>query len=89
MFDKLKDVYQLQKQARAMQAALAKEEVTGMSRDSAFQVTVNGNQDVLRVNISDGADMSKEAVERNAKEAFSDALTKVKNIMAQKMQGML
>ena len=72
-----------------MQAALAKEEVTGMSRDSAFSVTINGNQDVLRVVIADDTELSKEKIERNAKEAMTDALTKVRNIMAQKMQGML
>jgi DNA-binding protein YbaB len=89
MLDKLKDIYQLQKQARAMQAILAKEEVTGTSRDGSFSITINGNQDVRGVTVVDGTELTKEIIERNAKEAFTDALTKVKNIMAQKMQGMM
>lgn len=89
MFDKLKDMYQLQKQAREIQARLSSEKVEGVSRDGTFRVELNGNQEVLFVSVSDTTNLSREAVERNSKEAFSDALSKLKNLLAQKMQEMI
>ena len=89
MFDKLKDIYQLQKQAREMQSRLATERVEGMSRDGSFRVALNGNQEVLSVSITENANLSREAVERNSKEAFSDALAKLKNLLAAKMREMM
>lgn len=89
MLDKLKDLYQLQKQAREIQSRLASECVEGASRDGSFRVELNGNQEVLSVSVSENASMLREAVERNAKEAFSDALSKLKNLLAQKMREMI
>lgn len=89
MLDKLKDMYQLQKQARELQARLSSERATGASRDGSFRVELNGNQEVLSVSVSENANLSRESVERNAKEAFSDALSKLKNMLASKMREMM
>ena len=89
MLDKLKDLYNLQKQAREIQSRLAGERVEGTSRDSSFCVELNGNQEVLSVSVSENANLSREVVERNAKEAFSDALSKLKNLLASKMREMM
>lgn len=89
MLDKLKDLYQLQKQAREIQSRLATERVEGASRDGSFRVELNGNQDVLSVSVSENASMLREVVERNAKEAFSDAFSKLKNLLASKMREMM
>lgn len=89
MLDKLKGMYQLQKQARELQARFAQERVEGASRDGTFRVTLTGNQEVLAVSIAENADLSREAVERNAKEAFSDAMAKLKNLLASKMREMI
>jgi DNA-binding protein YbaB len=86
MLDKLKDMYQLQKQAREMQARLAQERVEGVSRDGSFRVALNGNQEVLSVSVAEQTNLSRELVEQNMKEAFSDALSKLKNLLASKMR---
>jgi DNA-binding protein YbaB len=86
MLDKLKDLYQLQKQAREMQSRLATERVEGASRDGSFHVVINGNQEVISVSVSETSSLARKLVEQNAKEAFSDALSKLKNLLAQKMQ---
>ena len=89
MFDKLKDMYQLQKQAREIQSRLSGEKVEGSSRDGSFRVALNGNQELLSVFVSETATLSREMVERNMKEAFSDALAKLKNLLASKMREMM
>ena len=89
MLDKLKDLYNLQKQARELQSRLAGERVEGVSRDGSFHVDLNGNQEVLSVSISENVNLSREIMERNAKEAFSDALSKLKNLLASKMREMM
>ncbi|TSC72069.1 MAG: hypothetical protein G01um101470_425 [Parcubacteria group bacterium Gr01-1014_70] len=86
MFDKLKDLYHLQKQARELQAQLASERVEGVSRDGSFRVTLNGAHEVLGVSIAESAAMNRETVERNAREAITDALAKLKNLLASKMR---
>lgn len=72
-----------------MQRLLADVRVEGVSRDGMFKVTMNGNQEVLGVAVADGAILAKEAIERSSKEAFTDALNKVKNEMADKFKGIM
>ena len=89
MLDKLKDLYHLQKQARELQSRLALERVEGVSRDGSFHVALDGNQEVVSVSVSETANLSREAVEQNSKEAFADALSKLKNLLASKMREMM
>lgn len=89
MLEKLKDLYQLQKQAREIQTRLSAERVEGISRDGSFRVILNGNQELLSVSVSENANLAREKVEQNSKEAFSDALTKLKNLLASKMREMM
>lgn len=72
-----------------MQRLLADVRVEGVSRDGIFKVSMNGNQEVLGVTVTEGATLAKEVVERSSKEAFTDALNKVKNEMAEKFKGMM
>lgn len=89
MFDKLKDLYHLKKQAEEMQKQLANEKVVGLSQDGTFAVTLNGNQELLGVNISPDVNLSQPDVEKNIKEAFADAQAKLKNLLASKLGNML
>ena len=78
----------MQKQAREMQAMLAAERVTGVSRDGKFQIIMNGAQDVIEVNVPlEG--LEKASVEHGIKEAFTDAQEKVKKVMMEKLKGMM
>ena len=89
MLEKLKDLYQLQKQAREIQSRLASERVEGISRDGLFRVSLNGNLEVLSVSVAEDLNLTREKVEQNSKEAFSDALSKLKNLLAAKMREMI
>jgi DNA-binding protein YbaB len=89
MFGQIKDLYNLRKQAQEMQKQMASEKVTGFSNDQTFSLTINGNQEVLEVNISPDINLSHPEIEKNIKQAFSDAQTKLKSLMVEKFQGMM
>lgn len=84
-FDKLKDL----KQAREIQAQLGKEHVTGVSQNGLFKVTLDGNQNVIRVEIDDASLKDKFQLEKSAKEAFSRALDSLKKLMVSKFSSIM
>lgn len=88
MFDKIKDMYAMRKEAQEMQAVLASERATGASRDGSVRITMTGGFDIVEVLVADGATLTKESVERAVKEAFVDAQQKIKGILMQKFKGM-
>lgn len=83
MLGKLKDLNALRKQASAMQAQLAEEQVEAESH--GVKVVMSGNQEVLNVEIN--PELSKEDQGKYLKEVFNEAIKKVQRIMAQKMMG--
>lgn len=89
MFDKLKDLYNLKKQAEEMQKQLAAEKVTGLSVDGTFAVTLNGNHELLSVNISPDINLGQPEIQKNIKEAFDNAQDKLKQLLADRFQGLL
>ncbi len=80
IFDKLHDI----KKARELQSALAKEVVQGVSKDGTVRVTIDGNQNVLRVSIDDAIISDKHKLEYNTKDAFVRGLDALKKLMASK-----
>ncbi len=84
-FDKIKDL----KQAREIQAQLGKENVIGVSSNSFFKVTIDGNQNVIRVEIDEKAVGDKHQLEKSAKEAFSRALDSLKKLMVSKFSSIM
>lgn len=89
MFDSLKDLYNLRKQAQEMQKQLAMEKVTGYSQDQTFSLTLSGTQELLEVNISPDINLSHPEIEKNIKQAYADAQDRLKKMIAQKFQGMM
>ena len=89
LFGKVKDIYEMRKQAGQLQAALAKESVTGISGNSAFRVMLDGNQNVVSVEIDASIIGDKALLERSAREAFSKALDALKKLMVSKFSGYL
>ena len=85
MFDKLKDLAEMKKQAGAMQATLANEKVE--VENSGIKIIMNGNMEVLELEVN--TELDKESQERYLKESFNQAIKKVQNLMAQKMMGSL
>lgn len=72
-----------------MQKQLSFERVTGLSNDGTFAVTLNGNQELLSVNISPDVNLNHPEIEKNIKEAFDDAQAKLKKILSEKLGDMI
>ncbi|OGY41894.1 MAG: nucleoid-associated protein, YbaB/EbfC family [Candidatus Buchananbacteria bacterium RBG_13_36_9] len=88
MFNKLKQFKDLRDQAKQMQNTLAQESTEGSADWGKVKVKINGNQEVLDVQIDPellSAD-KKDKLETAIKEATNDAIKKVQRIMAEKMR---
>jgi DNA-binding protein YbaB len=86
---KIKDIQDMRKQAKELQDALAKEVVVGDSGNGAFRVTMDGNQNILKVEIADSIVGDKALLERSAKESFSRAHDALKKVMVSKFSGFM
>ena len=88
VFDKLKDMQEMRKSAKELQSALSKETIVGTS-SNGFAVTIDGNQNVLKVEIPDSLVHDKLQLEKGAKEAFTRALEGLKKLMVSKFSNIL
>ena len=95
MFEKLKQFKDLRDQAKKIQSVLGQESVTGTSGTrwlggKTVEVTMNGNQEILKVNIDPEylSPDKKEKLEGAVAEGVNDAVKKVQKIMATKMREM-
>lgn len=89
MFGQLKDLYNLQKQAREMKKQLEAEEVTGTSKDETVQITLNGSYDLISVQVSPDAQLSPSQIEQNIKQAYQQANDEIKSMLMEKFKGMM
>ncbi len=86
MFNKLKNFKQLRDQAKQMQSMLAQETAEGTGAWGKVKVIMNGNQEVLSIDIDQELLNNKEKTQDAVKEAFNDAIKKIQKTMALKMQ---
>lgn len=86
MFNKLKQINDIRKQAKEMQNSLAQIVVVGESSGKKVMVTINGNQQVQGVKIEDG--MENAEIEKNVEAAFNDAMKKLQKELAANMKNM-
>jgi DNA-binding protein YbaB len=89
MFDNLKDIYNLKKQASEMERELASERVEAISSNNLVRIIINGKHDLLTVEILDQETYDKNELAQSFKEAFSKAQAKLQNILVQKFKGMI
>jgi DNA-binding protein YbaB len=89
MFNQIKDMYNLRKQAQEMQKQMATESVTGTSADGCILITLNGNQEMTGVKISEDANPTVPEMERSIMQAYNDAQGKMKKLMMEKFKGMM
>ncbi|HYF97684.1 MAG TPA: YbaB/EbfC family nucleoid-associated protein [Coxiellaceae bacterium] len=89
MFDQLKDLYKLKKQADEMQRQLAQEQVSGQSKNGAVTITLDGTQEVKNVSVSTEAQLTAQQMETDIKQALDDAQHKLKSLLAEKFRGMM
>ncbi len=89
MFDKIKDLNEMRKQAKQIEMTLATEQVTGSSSGSGIKITMDGNQKVLSVEVDPKVAGDKSEVARHIRQALEDLNNKHKKMLQSKFGGML
>ena len=88
MFDKAKDLYKIQKQARDIKAKLKKTHIE--AETDGVTVTVNGEQEVQKIDISEEAlqkaQTNKKGLEEALEKSFNKAIKKSQQIGAEMMK---
>jgi len=88
VFDKAKQLYDLQKKARAIQKELKDTEIEARAMDGLVGVRFNGEQHVLGVDIDDSlvAEGKKRELEKAVQQAIAEAISKSQALAAEKMK---
>ena len=89
IFDKLKDVNEMRKQAKQIELALAGEEVTGKSAGDKIKITIDGNQKVKSVEVNPDIVGDKAEIARHIRTALEDLTGKHKKLLQQKFGSMM
>lgn len=86
ILNKLNQFKDLRNQAKNLQSQLKEESVTCSA--SGVSLTMDGNQDIISINIEDSlmTPEKKTKLESALKEAYGDALKKIRKILVTKMQ---
>lgn len=87
-FDKARQLYDLQKKARAIQKELKETEVEAKSSGGLVTVVFNGEQHIQSVEIDEQmlAPEKKRDLERALQQAISEAISRVQAVAAEKMK---
>ncbi len=85
MFDKVRDIYRLQKQAKQIKKELANIHIE--AEEAGVVVTVNGEMEVVKVAIPEG--MAREQSEAAIVIAANKAIKKAQQIAAEKMKAVM
>lgn len=89
IFDKLKDVNEMRKQAKQIEAVLAQETVTGQSNGEKIKITIDGNQNVKSVEVDESIVGDRSEIARNIRTALEDLNKKHKKMLQAKFGNML
>ncbi len=87
LFSQLKQVTDLKDQAKKLQKELELEVID--VEKSGIKITINGNQEIKKVEIMDQNLLTnKEKLENATRDSINEAIKKVQMVMAKKMQSM-
>ena len=89
LFDKIKDVNEMRKQAKQIELTLAAEQVTGSSSGGKIKITMDGNQKVLSVEVDPAVAGDKSEVARHIRQALEDLNSKHKKMLQSKFGNMM
>lgn len=89
LIDKLKDINQIRKQAKQMESVLAVETVSGKSGGGKIILTIDGNQNVKSVEVSNDIVGDKAEIARNIRAAMEDLFKQHKKMLQSKFGNML
>lgn len=87
MFNQLKDIYKLQKEAREMQKKMKEVKIMGISDDEDVKIYMNGLQEVDTMEINDellSVDSKKQLI-KEIKGAMKDAQKKLQKELSKDM----
>ncbi|MBU1151635.1 YbaB/EbfC family nucleoid-associated protein [Patescibacteria group bacterium] len=87
MFDKAKQLYQLQKQAREIKKKLKKTHIE--AEENGTLIIINGEQEVMEVKISDESMQDKKKLEKSLEVGFNKAIKKSQQIGAEYMKDVM
>jgi len=87
MFDNLKNLYAMKKQAEELQRQMAEEKITGSC--GLVNLTINGNQELLDVQIESTEPVDPQTVASDFKKAYNAAQKEMKNMLAKRFKGMM
>ncbi len=87
MLDKAKDLYKLQKQARQIKKQLKNTHIE--AEHEGVTVTINGEQEVVKVEIADHALENKSKMQDNLVKALNKAIKKSQQIGADMMKDVM
>lgn len=88
MFDKARQLYDLQKKARAIQKELKDTEVEAKAASGAVTVVFNGEQHIQEVSIDEEMlqPAKKQELEKALQQAIAECVSRVQAIAAEKMK---
>lgn len=85
--NKFKDLYKLQKQAKEIRDKLQNTHIE--AEMEGITVTVDGQQEIIKVQISDEAYTDKKKIENNLVKALNKAIKRSQQIGAEQMKGVM
>lgn len=88
MFNKLKNIKDLRSQAKNLQNQLKDETAEGSGAWGKVKVIIDGNQQIISIQIDPELLSDKEKLQEAVKEAVNDATKKIQRQIAMKMQQM-
>ncbi len=87
MFDKAKDMYQLQKKAKAIKKDLKNTHIE--AEENGIIVTVNGEQELISIVLPDEALQNKNKLSENLVKCFNKAIKKSQQVAAELMKDIM
>lgn len=87
MFENIRDLAAMKKQADQLKKVLNDEQITGTAADGQVSVTINGNQELLDISIADDllSPQTKSELQSALKEAWQNTQTQLRQLLAHKM----
>ena len=87
MFDKMKQLMEMQKKMQEVKRQLDSANFDVTSADKSIRITMNGSQEVKAVSILvEPGEMQKAALERAIKDVYNSAIKESHELAAQKMK---
>jgi len=87
MFDKAKDMYKFQKQARQIKKQLKTTHIE--AEEEGIVVTINGEQEVVHISITDDAMQDKKKLQKNLEKCFNKAIKRSQQVGAELMKDVM